>query len=113
LLYHLSYVGETRAGYHSEWRDGKGFVNPDHALHSLHREVRTMTAATLKCPTCRREVSASPGNPHAPFCSARCRTLDLGRWLDGAYAVPVTDADQDEDGDASAGEGSEPEGRSP
>lgn len=32
-----------------------------------------------------------------PFCSARCRDLDLGRWLDGAYAVPAVEVDDDED----------------
>jgi endogenous inhibitor of DNA gyrase (YacG/DUF329 family) len=28
---------------------------------------------------------------HRPFCSARCRQVDLGRWLTGAYAIPVTE----------------------
>lgn len=34
---------------------------------------------------------------YRPFCSARCRDLDLGRWLDGAYAVPAVEVDDDED----------------
>lgn len=34
---------------------------------------------------------------YRPFCSARCRDLDLGRWLDGAYAVPAVEIDDDED----------------
>ena len=33
-----------------------------------------------------------------PFCSARCRDVDLNRWLSGAYAIPAKD-DEDEDGD--------------
>ena len=33
-----------------------------------------------------------------PFCSKRCADVDLNRWLNGVYAVPVTDND-DEDGD--------------
>jgi endogenous inhibitor of DNA gyrase (YacG/DUF329 family) len=28
---------------------------------------------------------------HYPFCSDRCRTLDLSRWLNGSYAIPVAD----------------------
>lgn len=32
-----------------------------------------------------------------PFCSARCRDVDLHRWLSGRYAIPVTE-DSDEDG---------------
>ncbi|MGD9669849.1 MAG: DNA gyrase inhibitor YacG [Hyphomicrobiaceae bacterium] len=47
------------------------------------------------CPIC--------GEPTArdfrPFCSRRCADVDLARWLNGAYAIPVTDADADEDGD--------------
>jgi endogenous inhibitor of DNA gyrase (YacG/DUF329 family) len=34
---------------------------------------------------------------YRPFCSARCRDIDLGRWLDGAYAVPAVEVDDDED----------------
>jgi endogenous inhibitor of DNA gyrase (YacG/DUF329 family) len=29
--------------------------------------------------------------PDYPFCSARCRKIDLGRWLDEKYAVPAED----------------------
>jgi endogenous inhibitor of DNA gyrase (YacG/DUF329 family) len=32
-----------------------------------------------------------------PFCSDRCRLVDLGRWLDGKYQIPVVE-DEDEDG---------------
>ncbi len=32
-----------------------------------------------------------------PFCSERCRDVDLNRWLSGSYAIPVRD-DEDEDG---------------
>lgn len=38
------------------------------------------------CPTC---SARSPRHaPERPFCSARCRLLDLGRWFNGEYAVP-------------------------
>ncbi len=42
------------------------------------------------CPTC-RTVIPWEGNPHRPFCSPRCRLLDLGRWLDEEYRVPVAE----------------------
>ena len=29
---------------------------------------------------------------HRPFCSSRCKTIDLGRWLDGDYRLPSEDA---------------------
>jgi hypothetical protein len=38
-----------------------------------------------RCPKCQIEVSRD--NPFLPFCSERCRLLDLGRWLDGDYHV--------------------------
>jgi endogenous inhibitor of DNA gyrase (YacG/DUF329 family) len=45
-----------------------------------------------RCPICKAVVRAGrPENPSAPFCSARCRDVDLGRWLDGAYSIPVRD----------------------
>jgi endogenous inhibitor of DNA gyrase (YacG/DUF329 family) len=54
----------------------------------------------LKCPACRREYEYidDERNPYFPFCSQRCRLIDLGKWLGGDYAVstPLKDADPDE-----------------
>ena len=41
----------------------------------------------VKCPTCRIEVSWE-GNPFRPFCSARCRTVDLGAWTEERFKIP-------------------------
>jgi uncharacterized protein len=49
-------------------------------------------AATKPCPICRKPA----GEQFRPFCSRRCRDVDLNRWLSGVYAVPVT-ADEEED----------------
>jgi len=47
--------------------------------------------ASTPCPICKRQVSASEGRPpFGPFCSARCRSIDLGAWLDGHYAIAAT-----------------------
>jgi hypothetical protein len=35
---------------------------------------------------------------YEPFCSPRCKDVDLARWLSGSYAIPVQDDDDDEDG---------------
>ncbi|MGE0787955.1 MAG: DNA gyrase inhibitor YacG [Sandaracinaceae bacterium] len=40
------------------------------------------------CPICRTECARHPENPHAPFCSKRCRMADLGSWLNEDYRVP-------------------------
>jgi uncharacterized protein len=44
-----------------------------------------------ECPTCHKPAAARPENPNAPFCSARCKTIDLGKWVSEAYGVPVED----------------------
>jgi hypothetical protein len=52
-----------------------------------------------KCPTCQRPVALGPaGGPHRPFCSERCRTIDLGSWLDGAYRIGAPISEEDLDG---------------
>ena len=52
-----------------------------------------------RCPICRRPVPPAPPGRRgsAPFCSERCRQVDLGRWLTGSYALPAVE-DDDEDG---------------
>ena len=41
-----------------------------------------------KCPHCRRPADDTPANADRPFCSARCRELDLLGWLDEGYRIP-------------------------
>ena len=45
---------------------------------------------SVRCPICDRLMEgASRANwPELPFCSPRCRLIDLGRWLKGSYRVP-------------------------
>lgn len=47
----------------------------------------------LHCPICRKEVPLN--SPDVPFCSDRCRLIDLGKWASGDYKVssPVLDPD--------------------
>jgi hypothetical protein len=64
-----------------------------------------------RCPTCGRQVSAPgalsttgvPGADRAaaalfPFCSERCRLIDLGKWLDGEYRIPCEMTDEEDRG---------------
>jgi len=43
-----------------------------------------------QCPICSKsyEIAALEDLPSFPFCSERCRLVDLGRWIDGQYVVP-------------------------
>jgi uncharacterized protein len=40
-----------------------------------------MAARLVTCPTCKRKVAWSPTSPFRPFCSERCRLIDLGAWV--------------------------------
>jgi endogenous inhibitor of DNA gyrase (YacG/DUF329 family) len=44
-----------------------------------------------RCPICKQEVQAD--NAEFPFCSERCRTIDLGRWASGHYVIASTPQD--------------------
>jgi endogenous inhibitor of DNA gyrase (YacG/DUF329 family) len=43
-----------------------------------------------KCPTCGKQFETESLDrwPSFPFCSDRCKLIDLGRWMDGDYAIP-------------------------
>ncbi|MBI5477397.1 MAG: DNA gyrase inhibitor YacG [Deltaproteobacteria bacterium] len=51
-----------------------------------------MTSAP-KCPTCGGPVP--PTSAAFPFCSSRCRLVDLGRWLGEEYRIPAVEDDVD------------------
>jgi uncharacterized protein len=64
------------------------------------------SAKVLRCPTCGQLVQ--PRDEDFPFCSDRCRLIDLGKWATGAYKIssPVLDPEVLEDlGGAGGGRG--------
>ncbi|MEQ9814009.1 MAG: DNA gyrase inhibitor YacG [Azospirillaceae bacterium] len=64
----------------------------------MTRKARTTQPQTTHCPICRKE--AVP--PFKPFCSRRCRDVDLNRWLGERYAIPAVETEpaNEEDGEA-------------
>ena len=51
----------------------------------------------VTCPTCGKSVTWTPANDWRPFCSERCKLIDLGAWATERYRVPVVeDKDQPE-----------------
>lgn len=44
--------------------------------------------ATVKCPTCGTPVAWNADSPFRPFCSERCKNIDLGAWASERYAIP-------------------------
>lgn len=59
--------------------------------------ARKQSARLLRCPTCGQLVQ--PKDEDFPFCSDRCRLIDLGKWASGAYKIssPVVDPEVLED----------------
>ena len=51
-------------------------------------------AVKVRCPICKKAVKTA--DPEFPFCSQRCRTIDLGKWASGGYVIssPVKDAEE-------------------
>ena len=43
------------------------------------------------CPTCAKPVQWRPENTFRPFCSERCKLIDLGEWAAEKYKVPASD----------------------
>ena len=56
----------------------------------------------MQCVICKREIDESDPQAKAllPFCSERCKLIDLGRWLSGTYQIPVDESAREQpDGD--------------
>jgi uncharacterized protein len=51
------------------------------------RQIRS-----TRCPICGRP----PSEQTRPFCSSRCRDVDLHRWLSGSYVIPGSETDEDD-----------------
>ena len=54
-----------------------------------------MANVIVKCPTCEKTVAWIPSSKSRPFCSDRCRLLDLGEWANGNRTIPA-DAEHDD-----------------
>lgn len=48
----------------------------------------------VNCPTCSKTVAWLDSSKFRPFCSERCKLIDLGAWADEAYAIPVEAKDE-------------------
>lgn len=53
--------------------------------------------STPRCPICKQPAPAMPENKAFPFCSDRCRMVDLGKWLNADYRIPVRSDDENDD----------------
>lgn len=50
----------------------------------------------VPCPICHKEIEWKE-SPFRPFCSDRCKLIDLGRWASESYRVPVSSEEDDDE----------------
>lgn len=54
-----------------------------------------MKKVEVQCPNCKKKFEYY-SSEFRPFCSEKCRLIDLGQWLDESYTVPVQKLTEDE-----------------
>ena len=57
----------------------------------------------VACPHCAKTLEWKPANAYRPFCSERCKLIDLGAWAAGGYSVPSVESADHADDPAPAG----------
>jgi endogenous inhibitor of DNA gyrase (YacG/DUF329 family) len=67
-------------------------------LRTMADTASTPAARTVACPTCGATVVWSASSPFRPFCSERCKLIDLGAWAAERYRVPGDEPRSDGDG---------------
>lgn len=58
-----------------------------------------MVARKVRCPQCGEYSLWSIDNPWRPFCSERCKQIDLGCWANESYRIPVSPEEHELDGE--------------
>ncbi|MFQ5780886.1 MAG: DNA gyrase inhibitor YacG [Nitrospiria bacterium] len=66
---------------------------------------------TIPCPICHKDVEWE-GSPFHPFCSERCKLIDLGHWASGSYRIPADQEEREEEAPNSSDDGSDTDGPS-
>lgn len=56
-------------------------------------ESESQSKPQVKCPQCGRLTLYAPTNPSRPFCSERCKLIDLGQWASEGYKIPLKQED--------------------
>jgi endogenous inhibitor of DNA gyrase (YacG/DUF329 family) len=63
-----------------------------------------MAKRVVNCPQCGKPVEWSSASRYKPFCSERCRLMDLGAWATESYRIPVQDNKDDLESEPGPGE---------
>lgn len=63
----------------------------------MHQDNLAKKPKQVACPNCKALSEFSPRNPYRPFCSERCKMIDLGDWANENYRIPDKSPIQDLD----------------
>ena len=63
-----------------------------------------MKPLIVSCPQCGKKIEYSLENAFRPFCSERCRLIDLGEWASESYKIPVKNVEFDTSADDEPGD---------
>lgn len=66
------------------------------------KPFESKTVSKAHCPQCNAAMPWSTDNPYRPFCSERCKLIDLGQWATGAYRIAQEERDIGQPGDEEA-----------
>jgi len=58
--------------------------------------MSTKKKPVVACPQCGKDVAWGEESPFRPFCSERCKLIDLGQWANEGYRIPLSE-DQNDD----------------
>jgi hypothetical protein len=71
---------------------GKGKSKATSKATSKTTSKASAKPPTKRCPVCGKPAAAAS----LPFCSDRCRDVDLNRWLSGSYVIPGSNSDEED-----------------
>jgi endogenous inhibitor of DNA gyrase (YacG/DUF329 family) len=63
------------------------------------RDAASFPSTTVPCPTCGGPSLFAPANAARPFCSQRCKDIDLGAWAAESFRVPAQPPQDNQYGD--------------
>lgn len=66
--------------------------------------MTTKSPRSVSCPECGEPVLWTEVSRYRPFCSARCKGIDLGAWASGDYVIPVVNLEDKIDDDSTENE---------
>ncbi|MEY4978387.1 MAG: hypothetical protein RLZZ352_657 [Pseudomonadota bacterium] len=63
---------------------------------SIDNDPSVPPTKVVRCPACAGPSLYAPSNAFRPFCSARCKNLDLGAWASESFKLPTVSTDSEE-----------------